>query len=238
MRAIFPSTIDGDLLQLVHLANSFRQIAGAAPLRVDDVCCAEASITAIRNTEAGKCVTARGYIYRNKSPVIEVTSSFLYRGKFADYADTFEITEEPEYLVVLDSETAVGVLQSKEWFEWTYTLAPLQAGMELLFRVRSEVTFKDPVAYHSVKTSGDIFITDQRKQLVQVGVTAFDQEDCIGNPVMAYLKRHGTIQGDISTLSTSGYEMKSQEVSAEYTAPHSNEMYAEISGDFNPIHVK
>ena len=44
MKSIFPSSIDGDLLKLVHLSNGFRMVDGAAPLRAGDVCPSEAKI--------------------------------------------------------------------------------------------------------------------------------------------------------------------------------------------------
>jgi fatty acid synthase subunit beta len=77
------------------------------------------------------------------TPVIEVVSAFLYRGRFTNYdsENTFETTEEPDYLVDLLDDVAVGVLQSKVWFEWDDQSVPLQlAGTALFFRVQSQVT--------------------------------------------------------------------------------------------------
>ncbi|KAJ6507041.1 hypothetical protein C8R45DRAFT_1176709 [Mycena sanguinolenta] len=39
-------------------------------------------------------------------PVIEVVSAFLYRGRFTNYENTFETTEEPDYIVTLDTNAA------------------------------------------------------------------------------------------------------------------------------------
>jgi hypothetical protein len=44
MKSIFPGAIDGDLLKLVHLSNSFRTVEGAKPLQVGDICRPEARI--------------------------------------------------------------------------------------------------------------------------------------------------------------------------------------------------
>jgi fatty acid synthase subunit alpha, fungi type len=133
MRSIFPTTIDGDLLKLVHLSNGFRIVDGAKPLRVRDVCYAEARFASVTNTDAGKIVKAKGRVYRAGTPVIEVVSTFVYRGRFTDYENTFEITEEPDYLVDLLDSASVGVLQSMEWFEWDDQSVPLQAGTALFF---------------------------------------------------------------------------------------------------------
>ena len=58
-------------------------------------------------------VKVKGHCYRNNQPVIEVVSSFLYHGRFVDYENTFDTTEdsEPHYLVHLESDADVGVLQ-------------------------------------------------------------------------------------------------------------------------------
>ena len=99
MKAIFPHAIDGDLLKLVHLSNGFRLIKGTRPLKAGDVCKAEARIVSVTNTEAGKAVRVKGFVTRDGEPVIEVVSAFLYRGRFEDYQNTFELIEEPDYRV-------------------------------------------------------------------------------------------------------------------------------------------
>jgi fatty acid synthase subunit alpha len=97
MKSIFLSVINGDLLKLAHLSNGFRTVEGAGPLQVGDVCRAEARIASVTKTDAGKVVNIKGHVYREDKPVIGVVSSFLYRGRFTDYENTFETTEEPEY---------------------------------------------------------------------------------------------------------------------------------------------
>ena len=236
MKAIFPAPIDGDLLKLVHLSNGFRLLEGAKPLKAGDVCKAEARIVAVTNGDAGKTVKVKGYVTRDGERVIEVVSSFLYRGRFSDYENTFEILEEPDYVVELPTEAAVGVLQSKEWFEWDDETKPLQAGTTLVFRVHSEVSYRNKTCYKAVSVSGDVFVRDQIKRLVKVGSVDFLQDDSRGNPVVSYLQRHGKPQGLVSPLSNEGYTMTAQ-TSSVFTAPATNEPYSKVSGDFNPIHV-
>ncbi|TFK79758.1 hypothetical protein K466DRAFT_639625 [Polyporus arcularius HHB13444] len=98
----------------------------------------------------------------------EELPSFLYRGRFDDYENTFEILEEPDYVVELPTEATVGVLQSKEWFEWDDKTKPLQAGTTLIFRVRSEVTYRNKTCYKAVNVSGDVCVRDQMKRLVKL----------------------------------------------------------------------
>ena len=237
MKAIFPASIDGDLLKLVHLSNGFRLVNGARPLKAGDVCKAEARIVSVINTDAGKAVKVKGFVTRDAQPVIEVVSSFLYRGRFDDFCNTFEVVEEPDYLVEVTNDAAVGVLKSKEWFDWDDETKPLQAGTTLVFRVKSEVTYRNKTCFQSVNVSGDIFVRDQIKRLVKVGSVDFLHEDSRGNPVVEYLRRHGQPQGQVCPLPNDGYNMATPSGTTVFTSPATNEPYSKVSGDFNPIHV-
>jgi hypothetical protein len=152
MKAIFPQSIDGDLLNLVHLSNGFRMVDGASPLHVGDIVTTEAKIASVINTDAGKAVKVIGNIIHGGEPVIEVTSSFLYRGRFTDYENTFEIVQEPDYVVEYPTDVSIGVLLSKEWFEWRNQSKPPEAGTSLIFRLKSEITFKSRVSYHITRS--------------------------------------------------------------------------------------
>ena len=236
MRSIFPDAIDGDLLKLVHLSNGFRLVPGAKPLRAGDACIADAHIASVKNTDAGKVVQVKGHVFRDGQPIIEVVSSFLYRGRFDDYEHTFETVDEPDYVVQLINDAAVGVVQSKEWLSWEDETIPPKAGMTLVFRIQSQVTFKDKTSYRDICVSGDVYMRDQLKRLKKVASVEFNQEGCHGNPVVEYLQRHGVPEGRLTPLTNGGYTM-SNNAPTTFTTPLSNEPYSVISGDFNPIHV-
>jgi len=67
-------------------------VEGAKPLEVGDICRPEARIISVTNSSEGKIVKVKGHCYRNNQPVIEVVSSFLYRGRFVHYENTFDTT--------------------------------------------------------------------------------------------------------------------------------------------------
>lgn len=237
MKSVFPASIDGDLLKLVHLSNGFRLLPGATPLKAGDVCKSEGRIVSVVNTDAGKSVRVKGNIIRDGKPVIEVVSAFLYRGRFTDFENTFELIESPDYVVELESEGAVGILQSKEWFEWDDETKPLQPGTKLIFRVQSEVTWRNKTCYKAVTVSGDVFVRNQIKDLVKVGSIDFNNDDSRGNPVVEYLQRHGTPQGSLSPLANDGYTLATPAGTTVFNSPFTNEPYSKVSGDFNPIHI-
>jgi hypothetical protein len=64
----------------------------------------------------------------------------------------------------------------------------------------------------------------------------FQQDDCQGNPVVAYLLRHGNPQGSLTPLANDAYTL-SKDGSTVFITPLTNEPYSKISGDFNPIHI-
>lgn len=237
MKSVFPASIDGDLLKLVHLSNGFRLLPGAVPLKSGDVCKGEGRIQSVIITDAGKAVKVKGHIIRNGEKVVEVVSSFLYRGRFTDFENTFELIEEPDYVVDVPTEAAVGVIQSKEWFEWNDETKPLKAGTTLIFRIKSDVTYRNKTCYKTVSVSGDIFIKDSIKQLVKVGSVDFHHEDSRGNPVAEYIRRHGTPQGLETPLPNGGYTVASSPGFTVFNSPNTNEPYSKVSGDYNPIHV-
>jgi len=87
MKAIFPQSIDDDLPNLVHLSNGFHMLDDASPLHVGDVVTAEAKIASVIDTDAGKAVKVIGNVIHEGKPIVEVISSFLYRGRFTDFRD-------------------------------------------------------------------------------------------------------------------------------------------------------
>ena len=236
MKAIFPSTIDGDLLRLVHLSNGFKAVPGSNPLKAGDICRAEAKVVSVVNGDSGKTVRVAGHVLCEGKPVIEVQSAFLYRGRFTDYENTFEIVDEPDYTVELASDADVGVLLSKDWFEWADEKKSLTAGTRLIFRLRSEVTYKDKVNYRSVAVAGDVFVRGHLGRPVKVAYVDFERDESQGNPVMAYLQRHGSAKSAPIPLAAE-YHLTSSANPSLYHAPSANYPYSQVSGDFNPIHT-
>ena len=90
-RVIFPAVIDGNLLRLVHLSNRFQMVDGAS------------LIWQIWGSHRVGCQSERGQKRGSQwlclPPCSAVVSSFLYRGRFVDYHNNLETTEEPDYLV-------------------------------------------------------------------------------------------------------------------------------------------
>jgi fatty acid synthase subunit beta len=233
-KPIFPRTIDGDLLKLVHLSNSFRMLPGAEPLKQGDEVATTAQVNAIINQDSGKMVEVCGTITRAGKAVMEVTSQFLYRGAYTDFENTFQRKEEVPMQLHLASSKDVAVLRSKEWFNVDGPEVEL-LGQTLTFRLQSLVRFKNKTVFSSVETRGQVLLELPSKEIIQIATVDYEAGVSHGNPVIDYLERHGSsIEQPINFENAIPLNGKTPLL---LRAPASNQTYARVSGDFNPIHV-
>jgi fatty acid synthase subunit beta, fungi type len=238
IQAIFPKSIDGDLLKLVHLSNGFKMTPGARPLKTGDVVSTSAQVTAVINNDSGKMVEVQGEIFRDNKPVMEVKSQFLYRGDFKDFENTFRKSNEIPVQLKLSTAKDVAVLRAKEWFH------PINDRLELLnasltFRLSSTVRFKNKTIFSSVETTGSVWMEMPTKEIIQVASVEYECGESHGNPVVDYLKRHGTPIEQPVQFDNGGYSVMPDPsiLTGDIVSPPHNSPYASVSSDFNPIHV-
>jgi acyl dehydratase len=254
MKPIFPSSIDGDLLKLVHLSNGFRVLPHSPTLKTGDLVTSTSRIESVTNSDSGKTVSVRGTVYLLSSaddnakgkasstriPVMEVTSSFLYRGKFTDYSQTFSRLPSPTYALPLPTAESLAVLRSKEWFQWDDDRVPLAAGQTLEVRIESNYVWADKSSYSQVNVGGGAYIvTPEDKVAIKVATIQYSSEgegNTKGDPVLDYLKRHGSPLSQPILFEGSGYALTT-EGQCTFSTPASNLDYSLISGDTNPIHT-
>ncbi|KAK8199917.1 acyl transferase domain-containing protein [Phyllosticta capitalensis] len=233
-KPIFPRAIDGDLLKLVHLSNEFRMIPGAQPLKKGDVLDTTAQVNAVINQDSGKMVEVCGTITRDGEAVMEVTSQFLYRGAYTDFENTFQRKAESPFNLHLASSKDVAILRSKEWFRLEDADIDL-LDKTLTFKLQTLVRYKTKSVFSSVETVGEVLLELPTKEVIQIATVEYEAGVSHGNPVVDYLERNGTkidqpvlFENPIPLHGKSPLTLK---------APASNETYARVSGDYNPIHV-
>ena len=233
-KPIFPRAVDGDLLRLVHLSNSFRMMPGATPLKRGDAVETTARINAVLNQDSGKMVEVCGTIKRQGAAIMEVTSQFLYRGTYNDFENTFQRKNETPMQLHLASTREVAILQSKEWFRMEESETDLVDKI-LTFRLQSFVRFKSKNVYSEVQTIGEVLLELPTKEVVQIASVEYESGVSNGNSVLDYLEHNGVaidqpvnFENPIPLSGKTPLALK---------APASNETYAKVSGDYNPIHV-
>ena len=231
MKAIFPKCVDGDILKLVHLSNAYTMLPGAEHLKVGDKVSSDAEIVSVINGPTGKTVKVVGTIYKDSKAVMQVTSAFFYRGSYSDFENTFEKTEETPAQVTISSAKDAAVLKSKEWFHVEEGVELL--GKSLIFRLKSVYKFSSAKVYSSVKTTGNVYYESPTKEIKKAAEIEYNAAFSYGNPVIDYLTRQGTpIEQPIMFENAIPLA-----VALTTKAPTTNETYAAVSGDFNPIHV-
>jgi len=86
-----------------------------------------------------------------------------------------------------------------------------------------------------VQTQGQVELELPTKEIIQIATVEYDAGVSHGNPVIDYLERFGsTIDQPVNFENAIPLSGKTP---LELKAPASNETYAKVSGDYNPIHV-
>ena len=234
LKPIFLKQIGGNILNLVHLSNSFKRIVDTNVLEAGDIVSTSSRITAVRIQDAGKVVEVLATITKDGRPVIEVTSQFMYRGKYTDFDTTFERKVEVPMRVHLSSRKDVEILKSKPWFH------PIDPSVVLLDKT---LTFKlDTKRYYSsIGSSSTVLvtgtITEKQAMHGEILIAAITNTTALSshNPILRYLIRHGSevdglvsLEKAIPIHGVSGIALK---------RPVTSAAYAKVSKDFNPIHV-
>lgn len=236
MKLVFHKRIDGDLLKLVHLLNLFR--VKSLPFKIGETAGCKSEVTSVINRPTGKEVKVVGTLFRvnpdgtEGEAVMEVESAFFYRGIYLDFENTFEKTVQTPVKVELKLPKDVAVLRLKQW-------ADLQdvelLGETLTFECETETEFKNESVFLHVRTKGRILLELPTKEIRQVGTVDYSAAELFGNPVTDYLRRNGT-----SVEETKLFELPiavAGQGQLSVHLPGLNAPYADVSGDFNPIHV-
>ncbi|KAI9179811.1 fatty acid synthase alpha subunit Lsd1, partial [Blastocladiella emersonii ATCC 22665] len=232
VRPLFSGLIDGDLLKLVHLSNSFKVLVPGRLVYAGDKIETQAEVISMTNTPTGKKITVKGTLARDGTALVEVTSAFFVRGAFDDYHRTFDnVDEEPISLTVRRPQD-LAVLEAKEYISFD--------AASRLRRRRTHVEYQSSTAYASLHTTGTIEMVHMQQNLT-VGHVMFACDHPLAvqtSPVVAMLQRLGGVTVEQPCLfegagNGAGYTVHT----STFTAPASNTAYASVSGDYNPIHT-
>jgi fatty acid synthase subunit beta len=153
---------------------------------------------------------------------------------YTDFENTFQRKDEVPMQLNLASSKDLAVLRSKEWFRLDESDVEL-LGQTLTFRLQTLVRFKNNKVFSNVQTIGQVLVELPTKEVIQVGSVDYEAGVSHGNPVIDYLERNGSsIEQPINFENPIPLSGKTP---LELRAPASNENYARVSGDYNPIHV-
>ena len=231
---LFLKALDGDLSRLVHLSNGFEMYPKASPLKLGNVLDSASRIEAILIQDSGKLVEVTGTIKREGIPIMNIKSQFLYRGSYTDYQNTFQRKREVPMTLHLQSTKDVTRLVSRSWFR------PHDPHIDLLqkvltFRVESFIRFRNKDTFSAVETTGVVLIHSSTGETQEVATVEYRAGTTRGNPVIDYLEHHGSPETKRHMFDNTS--LLHGQIPLSIEAPASNKLYAEVSGDDNPIHL-
>ncbi|KAH8723176.1 fatty acid synthase beta subunit dehydratase [Phaeosphaeriaceae sp. PMI808] len=224
---LLANDLTGNLLDLVHVSNSFKVKPGVQPLAEGDVVETRSRVTAVVIQASGKMVEVEAHIFRGNQLVMEIRSQFLIRGNYVDQECCFQVTEEAPVELQIKSTSQLQVFLAKSWLQFDKSFIDmLRVGAKLIFRLRTHHSSDE------ITVSGDVEARISLRKGVQVATVRYAGAISKGNPVSNYLKRHGQLeQSPVMFANPVPLEEFTLEV------PISNKAYAVASGDLNPIHL-
>lgn len=238
VQPLFASDVQGDLLKLVHLSNGYRMVPGARPVTEGDIVETTARVTAVLNQPSGKMIEVRGQISRAGVPVMDIESRFLFRGTYHDHENTFQITKEEPVQIHLDSASDVAVLKSKPWLRVDESaLRLIQPKSILVFHLQTENRVSgEKGIFDQVKTTGWVEVKLASNLSTRLGSVEHTATKARANSVLSYLHRKGKpVRPRVMFEAPRPLFEDGDDMIIEM--PSSNELYATVSGDYNPIHV-
>lgn len=238
MKTLFPSFIDADIFNLLHLSYGYKLLS-QTPLREDDIATTEVTVTEVVNLRSplGKRVSVRGVISIGDKPMMEMNSQFLFRGEFTDYNRTFRISQLQRE-VFLKDEKAIAIVESKPWFVKDNNVT-LKVGDYLRFEIETTERHIEGQNIAHITTTGKVSSHTASSLLLHpVGTVASQVTDTQFDPVRSYLDRHGDPVDPTSFFQDGGYIASPPTLEQRPSfAPRENDTYSAASGDYNPIHT-
>ena len=231
-------SVDGDLLKLVHLSNRFRMMPGAKPFKKGDILSTTSEIVAVINQDSGRVIEVCGTITRDDGrAVMQVTSQFLYRGVYTDYENTFQRKTETPFKVHLETPKHVAILRSKKWFKLENAETEL-LGRSVIFKLQTSAEFSDKAIFSSIRTFGFVELELSTKEVVRIASVNYVAGPSHSNPVLDYLHRAGiALDQPVYFEHPIPLQRGNARTPLTINSPSSNEEYARVSGDYNPVHV-
>jgi len=202
-------------------------------LEFGDVVRTVSRITAFTIQPTGKLIEVSADIRRDGEPVITIKSDFFIQGKFGDFEKQFKSVEEPEMVVDVQSEVLRALLISRKWLISENPSAYL-IGQRLIFRLTTHTMFNHEGHVALLQVAGTVSVEGHDASPTQLDRVYFEEESCLGNPVMDFLHRHGARRANREALENPGWTDPS---TMFVRAPTRSGPYAKASHDTNPIHV-
>ncbi|KAJ1948269.1 fatty acid synthase alpha subunit Lsd1, partial [Linderina macrospora] len=231
------SPFNEGVLDMLHLGYQCSFADTFQTLRVGDSISYEVTMQELVNVIGGKRLVLRVQFYSMGTRIASLSTSFHYRNTTVDQSIAFRHVQEAPMELKIQTQADAAVLRNREWFVPSEGAeADIVPGTVLEFELSSHYRFKSETVYSYIQTTGRVMRRNPcvPGQKVVVGEVDFECYESLGNPVIAFLQRHGTGMDPVSLFDGPGIPVQKK---MRVVAPRSAAPYAAASGDFNPIHT-
>ncbi|KAL4790169.1 acyl transferase domain-containing protein [Aspergillus venezuelensis] len=224
--------LGGDLLHLVHHSNRFAYLPNSSPLCLGDKVSSESKIQSIYEDDTGIVVVVEAKVVRDGTPVMTVTSTFLFlESNTLKPGSGFRKEKEKTWLFHVATELEQSLLESRDWFQASDHSLPL-LGEKLIFSLETVTRYQHD-GRKKLQVTGKVMTHQKGIEPKEIGTVSFS-DICTKNPVLDFLERRGELAGCRSDLINPGWAGK---CTMDIQMPADNQPYAQLSRDFNPIHT-
>ncbi|PIA14847.1 hypothetical protein COEREDRAFT_103271 [Coemansia reversa NRRL 1564] len=239
LRVIASEFYGSGQLNLVHVSNRIELVDDIPNVFAGDTITTSFAIDGLYNTAAGKILTLRCVIRNQGRHFASLTAEFLGRSHYVDTCKAFKRDVNQKISIMLVSIAEVAVLVAKEWFIANEdATARAEPGVLIDFCLDSEYHFKSNSTYSSITTTGLATVKNRTGKHICIANIDFQWSTATSNPVIEYLKRHQVNLGT-HLFGNGGYQLTNPTnlVLSQAVAPSSNQDFARLSRDGNPIHT-
>ncbi|KAJ2739815.1 fatty acid synthase alpha subunit Lsd1 [Coemansia sp. Cherry 401B] len=239
LRLLMSSTVKDGQLNIVHLTNHVQLEDTADMLYAGDKLRTVATLVALVNAPTGKLIDIRGQAYVNDKLFATLKSEFLANGCFVGSSRTFKRDYGHCIAIRLPSKVEVTVLEAKEWFIYcedaTQRLTP---GAVVEFCLDTEYRYKHTSLYSSIITTGTVILKPEAGRSIHIANVDYQWAESRRNFVFDYLEQF-RVSNDSVYFDNGGYALTlpGDASSMAISVPSSNDDYARVSSDTNPIHT-
>ena len=220
-----------NLLNLVHLSNEFVRLSQDNFVYAGDDIRSVGKIAGYYDTSMGRVIAVEATAYKGSEAIVRVESRFLVRSSDAPSSYLFR-KKRAEYQIILTDEIAIAI-QCKPWI--TITNANIN-----IMKARAELEIAEFPAQDKLEVKGKIIGILSNREEEELGHILFEGRLSAPNYVIDFFERHQvkikneTVFDEPIVIADNDHWMRAK---LEVLTNQSNEVYSQVSGDFNPIHT-
>lgn len=233
-------TFPWDVSRLLHQHTTVELREGQTMLRAGDSVTLGTKVRALYNRDSGIEIGCVLTYVRDGQPVLDVIYHFMVLGQRLPDAECFEEENPTTWELELRTEADIQALLAKPWYHPVDNQSSIQVGKTLVFELQRISRHSDGKMVAT--TAGKCWILEKKSTDMQVKRTlcASIEHKAVSNlkdVVMEYMGRNAVRIGEPTRLPTEKTLRTREGKAFKIVCPDNSVEYADVGGDFNPIHT-